>query len=132
MSTNYCVVIEKYAEKYYIKSFSKKYRKAWDVTMEALKRELQSFEVLLLKSIAKVIVENEEFRISKVEFKVAGTNKSRHGSGNRCIVAVDNKNNVAKILLLYHKSHLGGGNETTKWKQMVKENYSEYKNVFTL
>lgn len=129
MSINYCVDIEKYAERHFIKSFAKKYGKAWDITIEALKRELQSFEVLLLKTIAEIIVENEEFKISKVEFKVAGTNESRHSSGNRCIIAINNKNNSIKILLLYHKNDLGDGNETSKWKQIIKENYPEYKNL---
>lgn len=129
MSINYFVGIEKYAERHFIKSFAKKYGKAWDITIEALKRELQSFEILLFKTIAEIIVENEEFKISKVEFKIAGTNESRHGSGNRCIIAIDNKNNAVRILLLYHKNHLGDGNETTKWKQIIKENYPEYKNL---
>lgn len=71
----------------------------------------------------------KNLKISKVEFKIAGTNESRHGSGNRCIIAIDNKNNAIKILLLYHKNHLGSGNETTKWKQIIKENYLEYKNL---
>lgn len=129
MFINYCVSIEKYAERHFIKSFAKKYGKAWDVTLEALKRELQSFEILLLKTIAEIIVEKEELKILKVEFKVAGTDESRHGSGNRCIISVNNKNNSVKILLLYHKNHLGKGSETVQWKQIIKENYLEYKNL---
>lgn len=129
MSINYCVGIEKYAERHFIKSFAKKYGKAWDITIEALKRELQSFEVLLLKTIAEIIVENEEFKISKIEFKVAGTDESRHGSGNRCIIAINNQDNSIKILLLYHKNYLGKGNETVQWKQIIKENYPEYRNL---
>ena len=126
---NYRVSIEKYAERYFIKNFAKKYGQAWDITVEALKRELQSFEVLLLKTIAEIIVEKEGVKISKVEFKVAGTNESRHGSGNRCIVAINDQDKSIKILLLYHKNHLGKGNETAKWKQIIKENYLEYKNL---
>lgn len=129
MSINYCVNIEKYAERHFIKSFAKKYGRAWKVTIEALKRELQSFEILLLKTIAEIITEKEDIKISKVEFKVAGTDESRHGSGNRCIVSVNNKNSAIKILLLYHKNHLGKGNETATWKQIIKENYPEYKNL---
>ncbi len=129
MSINYYIIIEKYAERHFIKSFAKKYGKAWDITIEALKRELQNFEILLLKTIAEIIVENEEFKISKVEFKVAGKNESRHGSGNRCIIAINNKNNSIKILLIYHKNYLKKGNETIQWKQIIKENYPEYKNL---
>jgi hypothetical protein len=129
MFINYFVNIEKYAERHFIKSFAKKYGKAWDITMEALKRELQGFEILLLKTIAEIIVQKDEIKISKVEFKVAGTDESRHGSGNRCIVSVDNCNNSINILLLYHKNHLGKGNETAQWKQIIKENYSKYRNL---
>ncbi|MDA3802534.1 MAG: hypothetical protein PF488_01380 [Patescibacteria group bacterium] len=126
MSINYSVDIEKYATKHFIKSFEKKYNKAWDITLDALKRELMSFDILLSKSIAEIITERNNIKICKLEFKVAGTNKSRHGSGNRCIICVNNINNLIKILLLYHKSHLGDGNETAKWKQMIKDNYPEY------
>lgn len=126
MSINYSVNIEKYALKHFIKSFEKKYNKAWDITIEAIKRELMSFEILLLKTMAEVIAESNNIRVCKVEFKIAGTNHSRHGSGNRCIVSVSNSNNLIKILLLYHKNHLGGGNETVKWKQMIRDNYEGY------
>lgn len=39
MSTNYCVVIEKYAQRHYIEKFAKKYGRAWDITLEALRRD---------------------------------------------------------------------------------------------
>ena len=129
MSTNYSVNIEKYADRHFIKSFEKKYGRAWDITVEALKRELQSFEILLLKTIAEIIAEKEEIRICKVEFKVAGTDQSRHGSGNRCIISVNSQSNLINILLLYHKNHLGDGNETAKWKQIVRDNYPQYKSL---
>lgn len=127
MSTNYSTNIEEFALRHYIKSFEKKYNKAWDITMEALKRELMSFEVLLQRTIAEVIVEGNDVRICKVEFTVAGTHQSRHGSGNRCIVAVNNIDHSINVLLLYHKSHLGHGSETAKWKQIIKDNYPQYK-----
>lgn len=85
--------------------------------------------MLLLKSIAEVIAERDEISIAKVEFKVAGTDDSRHGSGNRCIVVIDNRGEMINILLVYHKSHLGKGHETVRWKQVIKENYPEYRNL---
>jgi len=129
MSINYSVNIEKYAERHFIKSFERKYGRAWDITIEALKRELQSFNVLLLKTIAEIMAEKEEIRICKVEFKVAGTCQSRHGSGNRCIISVNSKSNLIDILLLYHKNHLGDGNETAKWRQIIRDNYPKYKSL---
>lgn len=55
MSTKYSVKIEKYAERHFIKSFEKKYHRAWDITIEALVRELQSLNILLDHSIAEII-----------------------------------------------------------------------------
>jgi len=35
----YTVIIEKFSERHYMKTFSKKYGRAWDITLEALIRE---------------------------------------------------------------------------------------------
>ena len=129
MSTKYSVSTEQYAERHFIKTFEKKYHQAWEITREALTRELQSFDVLLQTTIAEVIAFKEEIRISKIEFSVAGTNQSRHGSGNRAIVAVHDDCGVIKVLLVYHKSYLRGGNETVQWKQIIKDNYPEYRQL---
>ncbi|MFZ2969559.1 MAG: hypothetical protein WA063_00260 [Minisyncoccia bacterium] len=127
MSIKYSVNIEKYVERHFIKSFEKKYHRAWDITMEALIREFQSFDVLLTHTIAEMITETPDIKICKVEFKVAGSNQSRHSSGNRCIVAVHKDTNIVNILLIYHKNDIGAGNETAKWKQIIKNNYPDYR-----
>jgi len=129
MSIKYSVNIEKYAERHFIKNFEKKYRRAWDITINTLIREFQSFNVLLDRSIAEMITENSSIKICKVEFKIAGTNQSRHGSGNRCIVAIHKDISLVKVLLVYHKNNLGGGNETAKWKQVIKDNYPDYRGL---
>lgn len=126
MSIKYSVKIEKYVERHFIKSFEKKYRRAWDITIETLVREFQSFDILINRSIAEIITETLDIKICKVEFKIAGTNQSRHGSGNRCIVAIHQGINIVNVLLIYHKNDLGDGNETAKWKQIIKDNYSDY------
>lgn len=126
MSINYEVHITAYAEKHYIKSFSKKYKKMWDTTRAALLRELQNFAVILEKSIAEIILRNNNESICKVEFRVAGTKDSRHGSGNRCIVAKNDTEKKITVLLVYHKNDLGEGQETEKWKKLIRENYKEY------
>jgi hypothetical protein len=128
MSTSYEVVIEPFAERYFIRSFAKKYKSAWQITMSALKREFQSFDVILQKSIAETITDKKaDIVICKTEFKISGTQESRHGSGNRCIVA-KHKDKIC-VLLVYNKNDLGNGNETTNWKKMIKDNYSEYASV---
>ncbi len=130
MSTNiYAVSIELFVERHYIKNFKKKYKTAWDITQRAIEKEFQNFDILFERSIAETIVDGGDIKICKTEFRVAGTKQSRHGSGNRCIVAL-HKNSKVNVLLLYHKSHLvGSGSETAKWKQVIKKNYPEYKGL---
>jgi hypothetical protein len=130
MSTNYAVTIEPFADRHYIRTFAKKYKKAWDFTLSALVREFQSFDVILEKTIAEEITDrNANVVICKTEFKISGTQDSRHGSGNRCIVAKHKNTNKVCVLLVYHKNDLGGGNETAHWKNVIKENYPEYGNL---
>lgn len=130
MSTNYAVYIEPFADRYYIRTFAKKYKKAWDFTLSALIREFQSFDVILKKTIAEEITNrNADVVICKTEFKISGTQESRHGSGNRCIVAKHKNTNKVCVLLVYHKNDLGGGNETANWKNVIKKNYPEYSDL---
>lgn len=125
----YEVVFESFAERHFIKSFSKKYKGAWDFTFKFLKEEFEQIDLLFLKNVAETIVDSECVKICKTEFKIAGTQESRHGSGNRCIVAVHKNINKVCVLLVYHKNDLGGGNETANWKNMIKNNYSEYQEM---
>ncbi len=131
MSIDYIVIIKPFVERHYIKTFAKKYKKAWDFTLEVLVEEFEKFDILLFKTIAEEITDrNADVVIYKTEFKISGTRESRHRSGNRCIVAKHKKTSEIRVLLVYHKSDLGGGNETAKWKNIIKENYLEYRNLF--
>lgn len=130
MSTKYAVIIEGFAERHYIKTFAKKYKKAWSFTLEVLLEEFSKFDILFTKSIAEEITDkNAEVVICKTEFKISGMQESRHGSGNRCIVAKHKNTNKVCVLLVYHKNDLGSGNETANWKNVIKENYPEYRNL---
>lgn len=130
MSTSYNVVFAVFAERHFIKSFKKKYKNAWDSTLVALRFEFRNFDLLFQKSIAEKICHSPTVSICKTEFKIAGTNTSRHGSGNRCIVAVNKEISAVHVLLVYHKNDMGNGNETAKWKQIIKENYPDYRALF--
>ncbi len=125
-STNYEVIFESFTERHFIKSFAKKYRGSWDFTFKYLYQEFEQIELLFLKNTAETISDSEDVKICKTEFKIAGTQDSRHGSGNRCIVAIHKNINKVRVLLVYHKNDLGGGNETANWKRVIKENYPEY------
>lgn len=128
-SIEYKVTVEPFAERHYIKSFAKKYKGAWDFTFNLLTKEFEQIDLLFQKNIAETITDSGNIKICKTEFKIAGTNQSRHGSGNRCIVAVHKDTNLVNVLLIYHKTHLGDGNETAKWKQVVKNNYPNYRGL---
>ncbi|MDO8499589.1 MAG: hypothetical protein Q7S66_02925 [bacterium] len=125
----YEVIFEPFTERHFIKYFAKKYKGSWDNTFKGLLVEFSFFDVLFLKNTAETIVDSATVKICKTEFKIAGTKQSRHGSGNRCIVALHKDTCVVHVLLVYHKNDIGGGNETMAWKNMVRENYPEYKAI---
>lgn len=131
MSTNYRVIIEKYAERHYIKNFAKKYKGAWDNTWLSMVEEFCRIDSLFGTSIVEIITrsKNGNIIIAKTEFRVAGTNESKKSSGNRCIVAIHKDIKSVNVLLIYHKNDLGNGNETAKWKQIIKDNYPDYRGL---
>lgn len=129
MSTKHSVIVDHFAERHFIKSFKKKYKKAWDITWQAVIEELKRINFLFDTSIAEVIIKTENIKIVKIEFRVAGTKQSRRSSGNRCIVAVHKDISVVYVLLVYHKNNLGSGKETMEWKQLIRDNYEQYKGM---
>jgi hypothetical protein len=130
MSTKYSVIVEHYAERHYLKNFRRKYKGVWDITWRAVVEELKRIDALFSTSIAETIIDKDNVKIVKIEFRIARTNKSRKSSGNRCIVAVHKDTSVVNVLLVYHKNDLGSGNETARWKEIIKENYSQYNHLF--
>lgn len=129
-SIKYEVIFKPFTERHFIKTFEKKYKSAWDFTLKSITEEFEKIGILFLKSIAEEITDkNSDVVICKTEFKISGTQESRHGSGNRCIVAMHKDINKVYVLLVYHKNDLGGGSETGNWKNLVKENYPEYLNI---
>jgi len=124
----YGVVFERFAETHFIKKFVRKYKGAWDKTREGLLLEFTLVDLLFEKKIAETISisRDGEIRICKTEFRVAGTEMSRHASGNRCIIAIHAESKTVRVLLVYTKTDIGGKNETAKWKAIVKKNYPEY------
>lgn len=122
----YEVVFEHFTERHFVKTFAKKHKGAWETTLSFVKEEFRFFDVLFNKNIAETIIDSEDIKICKTEFKISGTQESRHGSGNRCIVAIHKNINKVCVLLVYHKTDLGNGNETANWRRVVKENYPEY------
>lgn len=130
ITNEYQVIVESFTQRHFIRTFAKKYKGAWDTTLDFLLTEFKFIDALFLKSTAEYITDKDaDVVICKTEFKIAGTQESRHGSGNRCIVVIHKNDNKVKVLLVYHKNNLGGGSETGNWKNLVKENYPEYAKI---
>lgn len=129
MQGNYSVQIEAFAERHFIKSFSKKYKNKWDVTLIAILAELARIDMLLQTDKAETILDTEDFKIVKTKFKIAGTGESAKSSGNRCIVAWYQKKQLVSILLVYGKTDISGKHETAGWKNSIRENYVEFQDV---
>ena len=126
-SGNYTVEVEKYAERHFISSFKKKYKGAWDVTWKAIEEELKRIDTLIgVNNYVETIKSSRDLLICKTEFRVAGTQESRHGSGNRCIIAVHKVAKIVRVLLVYGKGDVSGSRETGWWQNVIKENYSDY------
>ena len=130
MSTNYAVVIEKFAERHYIAKFKKKHKNAWKITWNAIAEQFKRIENLIgVTSIVEIIHNSDDIKICKTEFRIAGHGKSRHASGNRCIIAVCKSTAVVHVLLVYSKGDIVGANETVGWKNIIKNNYPEYREL---
>ncbi len=127
----YQVVFLPFTERHYIKSFAKKYGGAWDKTLKALTLEFTLVDRLFETTIAEAIhiSPDNNVRICKTEFKVLGTNVSRHASGYRCIVAIHSNTQIVKVLLVYGKDDIEGKKETVWWESLLRNTYPEYKDI---
>ena len=124
----YVVEFAPFAERHFIRTFAKKYKGAWDITRRSITEEFLQVELLFLKKTAETIVVSDDhhIRICKTEFKIAGSQESRHASGNRCIIAIHTQEAAVRVLLVYCKGDVAGTGETVWWRQLVKKNYPEY------
>ncbi len=130
MQSNYTVQVEDFAQRHFIKTFEKKYKLHWDITLRAIMAELERIDMLLLSDRAETVCDGGSVKIIKTKFKVVKSKESATTSGNRCIVAWHKDEQFVTILLVYSKTDLSGGKETTEWKNIVKENYPEYCSLF--
>ena len=130
MQNNYLVKIEQFAERHFIKSFEKKYKAHWDVTLRAIIAELERIDTLVAIGRAETMCDKDGIKIVKTKFRIAGTKESAKSSGNRCIVAWYEERRFVAVLLVYGKTDLSGHSETADWQRMVRENYGEYEHLF--
>ena len=129
MQGNYSVKIEDFAERHFIKSFQRKYKIHWDITLRAITAELERIDMLLKTDRAETMCDVDGVKIVKTKFKVVKTKESAKTSGNRCIVAWHSDKQFVCILLVYGKTDLSPKNETAQWTKLVKENYPQYSKI---
>lgn len=129
MHGNYSVQIEDFAERHFIKSFQRKYKIHWDITLRAITAELERIDMLLKTDRAETVCDMGGVKIIKTKFKVVKTKESAKTSGNRCIVAWHQDKQFVYVLLVYGKTDLSGSNETAQWAKLVKENYPQYSKI---
>ena len=129
MFGNYSVQIEAFAERHFIKSFEKKYKSKWDLTLISITEGLARIDNLLKTDRAETITDADDIKIIKTKFRVVDTKESATTSGNRCIVAWCASKQLVSVLLVYGKTDLSGKHETVTWKALVKENYPEYSKI---
>ncbi len=81
---------------------------------------------------ADLIASIGSYKLVKLDFAVAGTRTSPKSSGNRCILYVDEETRRVEVLVAYSKNEIGPPNETSKWKQLVKAQYGDVAQIFSL
>jgi len=128
-STKYEVVFEPFTERHFIRTFARKYKRAWNITLKTIREEFAQVDLLFLKNTAETIVDVNDTKICKTEFRIAGPGKSRHASGNRCIIAIYKSTTAVHVLLVYSKRDISDSNETAGWKALIKGNYPEYRDI---
>ncbi len=129
MPGNNSVLIEQFADSHFVKTFAKKHKQHWDVTLDAIVAGLERIDTLLETDKATMICDVDGVQIIKTEFRVVGTKESAKTSGNRCIVAWHVEKQQVSVLLVYGKTDITSRGETAAWKKLVKDNYPEYKHL---
>jgi len=131
MSIRYTVSFDDYTTRYFIKKFKKRYSdKTWSSTEKAILGLCVNFNELKKLEQCDVINTVDNLVLCKLNFAVAGTQKSPKGSGNRCIMVVNVNKSVVVILLVYHKNDITGkGNETVEWKKIISTNFPVYRHL---
>ena len=129
---NYSCNWRAFAERHYAKVFSKKYKTSWLTTRNDIDDVCRRIDRMLDFARADLIASVGSNKLVKLDFAVAGTKMSPKSSGNRCILFVDEEQRHVDVLIAYSKNEIGPPNETVKWKQVIKAEYADIAEVFTL
>lgn len=104
---DYRVVFSDFAQRYFIKQFSKNYPgKQWTITQDSIFEQLKRVHAIQSTQQVDELKNCADCLLFKYDFAVAKTNVSAKTSGNRCVIFLDKLTQQQTILVLYHKSHL--------------------------
>ena len=130
----YNVVFEAFAERHFMKSFAKKYKSKWMKTRDYIEFMCGRIDNVLESQRADLIASSLDgcYRLVKLDFAIFGIKMSPKRSGNRCILCVDDRLGLVRVLLVYAITDLPSRNETQEWKRLVKDEYGDVKEIFNL
>ena len=122
------VVVDSFAEKYYIKDFQKKHKTHWPTTRKAIVAQLNNIDLLLKYGRLTppiYVSKDKRYAVHKHSFAIAGTKQSAKTSGNRIILYIDYELRTVYVLLVYSKNHISPPNETGKWESVVSKQFPD-------
>lgn len=128
----YRVIFEDFAKRHFIKNFEKKYKSQWNKTQDDIIFVCEHIDKMLLTKRADLISVADNFRLVKLDFAIFGLKISPKSSGNRCILFLDDRMRTVRILLVYSKNDIPTHNETQEWKNIIKIQYPNTKDIFNL
>lgn len=128
----YRVIFEDFAKRHFIKNFEKKYKSQWNKTQDDIIFVCEHIDKMLLTKRADLISVADNFRLVKLDFAIFGLKISPKSSGNRCILFLDDRMRIVIILLVYSKNDIPTHNETQEWKNIIKMQYPNIKDIFNL
>ena len=128
----YRVIFEDFTKRHFIKNFEKKYKSQWNKTQDDIIFVCEHIDKMLLTKRADLISVADNFRLVKLDFAIFGLKISPKSSGNRCILFLDDRMRIVIILLVYSKNDIPTHNETQEWKNIIKIQYPNIKDIFNL
>ena len=128
----YRVTFEDFAKRHFIKNFEKKYKSQWNKTQDDIIFVCEHIDKMLSTKRADLISVADNFRLVKLDFAIFGLKISPKSSGNRCILFLDDHMRIVRILLAYSKNDIPTHNETQEWKNIIKIQYPNIKDIFNL
>ena len=128
----YRVIFEDFAKRHFIKNFEKKYKSQWNKTQDDIIFVCEHIDKMLLTKRADLISVADNFRLVKLDFAIFGLKISPKSSGNRCILFLNDRMRTVRILLVYSKNDIPTHNETQEWKNIIKIQYPNTKDIFNL